>query len=178
MGSPKGDLWEVSLLPLQGCLHCLLCWGLAPWTRNLRHCKSWPWGRKTRRWDGEGVFCLGGILVQNWGSSLQPRVGFSRGRVPRAGAAGTEGRTDRSGCSWGWSRQPSSTTEFISFLLDSVACLLCCLPVRSRWWDPLHFVEPLVDWAAWPQLPSEALSTGSAKPCSRGRWLLPVAFCD
>lgn len=119
-------------------LPCLLSWGLTSWMCNLRQGESHVLGEENTAvgW-GEGVFCLGEILVQNWGSFLQ----CSRWEL-HAGAAGWRESWSRAYCSgfrwWSsmsWRRQPSCATEFISSLLDcclSSSLLACVIPkVRS-----------------------------------------------
>lgn len=158
-------------------LPCLLSWGLTSWMCNLRQGESHVLGEENTAvgW-GEGVFCLGEILVQNWGSFLQR----SRWEL-HAGAAGWRESWSRAYCSgfrrcfsMRWCRQPSCATEFISSFLDSVAYHLCCLPVWSQRWDLFCFAELLVDWVGQLELPLETLIAARSKPHSQGKWLLPV----
>lgn len=110
----------------------------------------WSWGKRTRGWGGEGVFCLSEILVQNRGRFLQPSVGFSEGRVLHPGAAGAGLSVAAAVRCWCWSLPVSP--NWFAFIL-TISYLLCCPPVWSWWWDPLCFAELLVDsgrvaWAA------------------------------
>lgn len=79
-------------------------------------------GKENTGWGAEGVFCLCEILVQNRDGFLQPRVGFSGGRVPHPGAAETGGESwgtaDHGGSRIWLVLKPSCATEFICFRLD------------------------------------------------------------